>query len=232
MTFRQSLYISVFAHLLALGGAIAFAQFTGVLILRYPDVVSVSLASLGTANTSEADIERHQNIRSHLEQKTFDDKPDIRNHPAQKALEDWLPEHQRTSNTDLHPAANENDKAVRSVVNDGNNGGGVAQTTTAIGTDQNGSGSIGVISPEQWAAIDSAIRRNKHYPRIARERGIQGAVRLRFILNPSGAVDKIEILQSSGSDVLDNASIQAVYRAAPMPYVAGWVEIPIVYVLK
>ncbi len=232
MTFRQSLYISVLAHLLALGGAIAFAQFTGVIILRYPDIVSVSLVPLGTASTSETDIERHQNIRHHPAQKVFDDQPDIRNHPEQKSFENRPAEQQRISNTDLQPAANEHDNADRSAVNDGNNGGGVVQTTTTIGTDQNGSGSIGVIALEQWAAIDSAIRRNKHYPRVARERGIQGVVRLRFILNQSGAVDKIEILQSSGSEVLDDASIQAVYRAAPMPYVHGWVEIPIAYVLK
>jgi protein TonB len=89
-----------------------------------------------------------------------------------------------------------------------------------------------VIVPEQWAAIESAIRRHKNYPRLARERGIEGVVRLRFTLNPTGAVDKIEILQSSGSEVLDNASVQAVYRATPMPYIKGWVEIPIAYVLK
>ena len=64
------------------------------------------------------------------------------------------------------------------------------------------------------------------------ERGIEGVVRLRFRLAPSGAVEKIEIIQSSGYDILDNASVGAVYRAVPMPYVSGWIEMPMKYVLK
>lgn len=83
----------------------------------------------------------------------------------------------------------------------------------------------------QWTLIEAAIERNKSYPRLARERGVQGVVRLRFRLFPSGAVDKIEIVESSGSELLDNASVRSVYRAAPLPYVDGWVEVPIAYVL-
>ena len=76
------------------------------------------------------------------------------------------------------------------------------------------------------------IERVKNYPRLARERGVEGVVRLRFLLKTSGAVEKIEILESSGSELLDHASVRAVSQAAPMPYVSGWVEVPIVYVLK
>jgi TonB family protein len=244
MTFRQSLYISVFVHLLALGGAIAFAQFTAALILRHPEVVSVSLVSLGTGNASERLIGRHQNIPNHPVQKTLNDRLAeeqqiqktlndrlAQEQQIQKAFNDSPSEQQRTIIPGLHPDADTNNNSNRPAVEDGNNGSGAVRTTTTIETAQNGSDSIGV-SPEQWAAIESAIRRHKNYPRLARERGIEGVVRLRFTLNPSGAVDKIEILQSSGSDVLDNASVQAVYRATPMPYIKGWVEIPIAYVLK
>ncbi len=217
MTFRQSLYISVFAHLLAFGSAIAFAQFAGVLILHFPDVVSVSLISEGVSNTSKTDIVRHQSIPDHSAPKVSGYQP---------------AEQQKISSMDSHPVADDKNNEDRTVEKGGNNGGGEVQAAASNETGRNGSSSIGLIAPEQWAAIESAIRRNKNYPRIARERGIEGVVRLRFMLNPSGAVDKLEVLQSSGSDVLDNASIQAVYRAAPMPYVDGWVEIPIVYVLK
>ena len=80
--------------------------------------------------------------------------------------------------------------------------------------------------------ISSAIERSKSYPRMARERGIQGVVRLRFTVRPQGYVDRVEIVKSSGSEVLDSASVRTVYRAGPMPYVSGWVEVPIAYVLK
>jgi len=91
---------------------------------------------------------------------------------------------------------------------------------------------FGIIAPEQWSLIVSAIERTKNYPRLARERGIEGEVRLRFRINPVGAVEKIEIVESSGSEILDNASVRAVYRAAPMPAVSGWIEMPMKYVLK
>jgi protein TonB len=80
--------------------------------------------------------------------------------------------------------------------------------------------------------ISAALDRAKTYPRLARERGIQGVVHVRFKLKPSGDVERAEIARSSGYDILDNASLKAVYRAAPMPYVSGWVEVPIVYTLK
>lgn len=67
---------------------------------------------------------------------------------------------------------------------------------------------------------------------MARERGIQGVVRVRFKLRPSGDVETVEIVKSSGYDILDAATIRTVYRAGPMPYVNGWVEVPMAYVLK
>jgi TonB family protein len=56
-------------------------------------------------------------------------------------------------------------------------------------------------------------------------------VHIRFKLRQSGDVDTIEIVKSSGHDILDSASIRTVY-AAPMPYVNGWIEVPISYVLN
>jgi len=57
-------------------------------------------------------------------------------------------------------------------------------------------------------------------------------VHLRFRVRPQGEVDRVEIVRSSGYEILDTASVRTVYRAAPMPYVSGWIEVPISYVLK
>ncbi len=91
---------------------------------------------------------------------------------------------------------------------------------------------FGLVPAEQWAVIVSSIERVKSYPRFARERGIQGVVHLRFRVRPQGEVDRVEIVRSSGYEILDTASVRTVYRAAPMPYVSGWIEVPISYVLK
>ena len=104
----------------------------------------------------------------------------------------------------------------------------MASTGMGNGTDPG----FGLIAPEQWSLIVSAIERTKSYPRLARERGTEGVVRLRFRLRPEGSIEKIEIIESSGSTILDSASVRAVYLAAPMPYVQGWIEVPIAYVLK
>jgi TonB family protein len=104
-----------------------------------------------------------------------------------------------------------------------------------LGEGEAGSGTdeqFGAASAEQWAVIVSSIERVKSYPRMARERGIQGVVHLRFRVKPEGEVDSVEIVKSSGSEILDTASVRTVYRAAPMPYVKGWIEVPIAYVLK
>ena len=61
---------------------------------------------------------------------------------------------------------------------------------------------------------------------------IEGVVRLRFRLNAAGGIEAVEVIKSSGSELLDSSSIRAVHRAAPMPPVTGWVEMPMRYVLK
>ena len=98
-------------------------------------------------------------------------------------------------------------------------------------TGRTGGSQSGVASTEYLGLVE-AIERVKKYPRLARERGMEGVVRLRFMLNPSGGVDAVEVVKSSGYEILDSASVSAVYRAAPMPYVNGWVEMPMRYVLK
>jgi len=88
------------------------------------------------------------------------------------------------------------------------------------------------MTSEQWQRLHSALESAKTYPRLARERGIEGTVLVRFKVLPSGDIDGVNVVKSSGAAVLDEASVKTVYRAAPMPYVKGWVEVPMVYELK
>lgn len=93
-------------------------------------------------------------------------------------------------------------------------------------------GRIGRVPPEAWRRIQAALERARQYPRMARRRGIEGEVRLRFRISPTGEVESVEILKSSGYALLDSASIRTIYRAAPLPYVDGWLEVPLAFVLK
>ena len=163
-------------------------------------------------------------------------KPQLKQDRASSPVPELLVEHQNTvpefTPTDIGPASLLTTETVGVENSAGNTEGVGGQVTASMGTGIGGDPGFGIIPPEQWSLIVSAIERTKNYPRLARERGIEGEVRLRFKINAEGAVEKIEILESSGSDILDNASVRAVYRAVPLPAVSGWIEIPMKYVLK
>jgi protein TonB len=77
--------------------------------------------------------------------------------------------------------------------------------------------------------IRRQIEQNKIYPDAARRQGIQGTVELRFRIAADGSVEDVEILRSSGYDILDEASRQTLRRAAPYPAVRGWIRLPLSY---
>jgi len=56
-------------------------------------------------------------------------------------------------------------------------------------------------------------------------------VDLRFRIAPDGSVERIEIVQSSGHEVLDESAIATIRRAGPYPVVAGWIRVPLAYQL-
>jgi len=65
--------------------------------------------------------------------------------------------------------------------------------------------------------IRKKIEANKIYPDIARKMGIEGAAEIEFTLNQNGSLKGIKILKTSGSKILDNAAINAVKSALPLP---------------
>jgi len=54
-----------------------------------------------------------------------------------------------------------------------------------------------------------------NYPTKAAVSGIEGTLELLIIVNPKGELIDVDLLQTSGSDLLDFEAIQAVYRASP-----------------
>ena len=60
------------------------------------------------------------------------------------------------------------------------------------------------------------IEEAKRYPKAARRMGIEGKTVVRFKLKPGGQVEAVEVAESSGSDILDKASVETVREAAPL----------------
>ncbi|MGD0265152.1 MAG: energy transducer TonB [Candidatus Methylomirabilota bacterium] len=78
-------------------------------------------------------------------------------------------------------------------------------------------------------SIRARIERAKIYPEAARREGVQGTVELRFRIAADGSVDAVEIVRSSGSGILDEASQETIRRAGPYPLVRGWIRLPLAY---
>jgi TonB family protein len=79
------------------------------------------------------------------------------------------------------------------------------------------------------AEIMRRIEKAKHYPKMARKMGTEGRATVRFRIKTDGKVEGVELLESSGSEILDQASLETVQRASPLPYKDGWLKVVIVF---
>ncbi len=90
------------------------------------------------------------------------------------------------------------------------------------------------------ASADAGYLRNPApvYPPFAQDQGWEGSVLLNVFVLPNGKPKAIEILQSSGRKILDDAAIKAVQRWSFVPAkldevpVESWVEVPIDFRLQ
>lgn len=68
----------------------------------------------------------------------------------------------------------------------------------------------------QWTQKVETVG-NQHFPAAAVRDGIFGNLRMSVLLRADGSVETMEILQSSGHHILDNAAVQIVKLSAPFP---------------
>lgn len=67
------------------------------------------------------------------------------------------------------------------------------------------------------ARVRQAVDAQKVYPRLARRMGEEGRVVLAFTLEADGRLASVRVVESSGSELLDEAALEAVREAAPFP---------------
>jgi periplasmic protein TonB len=65
--------------------------------------------------------------------------------------------------------------------------------------------------------IRTRIENRKQYPLWATSHRLEGEVLVRFIIAPDGQVTAVTVRKSSGWESLDQAALEAVQEAAPMP---------------
>lgn len=70
-----------------------------------------------------------------------------------------------------------------------------------------------------WLAetLRDRIEELKRYPAMARINNWQGKVVLKFVVREDGTVENLEVVQSSGHTVLDEAAMETIRLASPLP---------------
>jgi len=78
----------------------------------------------------------------------------------------------------------------------------------------------------------------QRYPDMARMAGIEGTVVVKVLVDTTGAVARVEMLQSSGNSLLDNAAVEAAQKCRFKPGyqsdqpVPVWVKMPFDFCLQ
>lgn len=80
--------------------------------------------------------------------------------------------------------------------------------------------------------IRKRIERAKQYPSLARQQGAEGMAEVRFQINPDGSLGATQLVQSSGSVLLDEAALATVQRAAPYPAYPSPLQVKIEFSLR
>jgi protein TonB len=107
-----------------------------------------------------------------------------------------------------------------------------SQSSLEVRESSEGTEGRGMLSPDILTMIRNAIERKKAYPLSARKRGAEGTVYIRFRINPRGEPRELEVIRSSGSPILDRATLDIVKSAAPFPSIDTPLEIPVVFRLN
>jgi protein TonB len=71
--------------------------------------------------------------------------------------------------------------------------------------------------PNWKSRLLARLERYKRYPAEAQQRGEQGVAQLAFSVDSAGGVHNVRIVRSSGSALLDHATLELVRRAQPLP---------------
>ena len=218
-TLSRNLALSLAVHAAVFGSALAFAHYGGIMPGESLRAVMVSLVGEGTS----AGV-RRQTVQPSVAPEPAPVPIQVPARPAEGAAVEASrpdgPDHHETMPELLAPS--------------GGGSSGRHGDENGIGVSLAGAGGDAGdgIPQDLMQHLQRAIEKAKTYPRFARERGIEGTVLVRFKVLPSGDIEAVDVVRSSGMQILDDASVKTVYRAAPMPYVKGWVEVPMIYELK
>lgn len=93
-----------------------------------------------------------------------------------------------------------------------------------------------VIRSKIIAQLKSRLLNNFYYPKLAQKKNWEGKVTVGFLLHTTGQLSQIEIIHSSGHQILDNAAIKAISNITKLSKVNVNknmnIQLPVIYRLS
>ena len=75
-----------------------------------------------------------------------------------------------------------------------------------------------------FTKIKQLIESHWEYPEVALRYGLQGRLALQFMIGANGQLEQLQLVRSSGSQVLDEEAVRAIKAAAPFPPIPPWIK--------
>ena len=75
-----------------------------------------------------------------------------------------------------------------------------------------------------FTKIKQSIEQQWEYPEMALRYGLQGKLWLEFTIGGSGQLERLRVIRSSGSELLDQEAVRAIKAAAPFPPIPTWIK--------
>jgi protein TonB len=75
-----------------------------------------------------------------------------------------------------------------------------------------------------FTKIKQLIESQWEYPELALRYGLQGRLFLEFTIDADGQLERLRLVRSSGSQLLDQEALRAIKAAAPFPPIPRWIK--------
>ena len=75
-----------------------------------------------------------------------------------------------------------------------------------------------------FTKIKQLILSRWEYPELALRYGLEGRLSVEFTIGASGQLERLRVLRSSGSHILDEEALRAIQAAAPFPPIPRWIQ--------
>ena len=77
---------------------------------------------------------------------------------------------------------------------------------------------------DYFTKIKQLIESQWQYPEMALRYGLQGRLSLEFTIGANGQLERLRLVRSSGSQLLDDEALRAIKAAAPFPPIPRWIK--------